>query len=223
MSDKICYHFSLLLCILAAFPTRILAEDDKLRMDLKHRWVYIQANLLVDKNIEEVLSIVERSASAGYNGVVMADSKFMRWDSLPARYAENARKVREACRKSKLGFDACVFPIGYSNDLLSRDPNLAEGLPVFKTPFIVQGGRLLPAGDPIKIANGSFEQYTDNMPDGWRFADQAGKISFIDTRVKYDGNVSLRMQDIDTYDPQHGHGRVHQRLNVRPFTYYPAG
>jgi len=215
------FRFGLWLCMLymlLAFSDQASTGDSG--MALRHRWVYVQTNLLVDENVERALSIIQRSAEAGYSGIVMTDSKFMRWDNLPAKYAENARKVREACRESRLDFIACVFPIGYSNNLLSRDPNLAAGLPVIDAPFVVGNGRLVPANDSAKINNGSFEQYEGNMPNGWRFVDQPGKISFIDTVVEYEGAASLRMQDIGTHDPQHGHGRAHQRLKVRPFSYY---
>ena len=58
------------------------------------------------------------------------------------------------------------------------------------------------------------------MPTGWSFVDQPGKITFIDTAVKFEGRASLRMQDIGLHDPQHGHGRACQTLTVKPFRYY---
>ena len=97
---------------------------------LPHRWVYIATNLLVQEKVNNAMAIVERAANAGYNGVVLSDSKFCRWDDLPEQYLRNVRRVRQACRDHKLACIACVCPIGYANDLLSRDPNLAEGLPV---------------------------------------------------------------------------------------------
>ena len=105
------------------------AQADAPRLRLTHRWVYVSTNLLVDKNVESTLSLLERAKKAGYNGIALADSKFMRWDRLPDRYHRNARRVRDACRKLELKLVACVMPIGYSNSLLSRDVNLAAGLP----------------------------------------------------------------------------------------------
>ncbi len=217
MIQTVCHIGLCMLCALLICPTFALSDPG---VELKHRWVYIQTNLLVDKNVERTLEIIEQSARFGYNGIVIADSKFMRWDNLPERYAKNARKVRELCRSLGIDFIPCVFSIGYSNDLLSRDVNLAAGLPVVDAPFVVRDGNLMPADDLIKIANASFEEYENNMPNGWGFVDQPGEISFIDTYVKYEGNASLRIQDIGTHDPQHGHGRAHQKLSVRPFTYY---
>ena len=53
---------------------------------LEHRWVYLATNLLVDKNIKNALVLLDRAAKVGYNGVVLTDSKFLRWDQLPERY-----------------------------------------------------------------------------------------------------------------------------------------
>lgn len=192
---------------------------DEARLDLKHRWVYVSTNLLVERNVAEAIALFERAAKAGYNGIVLTDSKFMRWDNLPQRYLANVRRVREACRKYKLACVACVCPIGYSNSLLAREPNLAAGLPVREAPFVVRGGRLHPA-DEVELLNGGFEQYRGHRPGGWAFVDMPGQISFIDTQVKSSGRASLRLQDIGRHNPEHGNGRAMQRLKVRPYRQY---
>jgi hypothetical protein len=194
--------------------------DRPVGAEMTHRWVYLQTNLLVDENVEKALAMCDRAAKAGYNGLVVTDSKFMRWDDLPDRYLANAKRLRDACRKLKLDFVACVFPMGYSNDLLCRDPNLAEGLPVMGAPFVVRDGRIVPDDDTITIANGGFETYNQNKPAGWGFVDRPGQISFIDTQTKTEGKASLRMQDIGAQDPQNGNSRACQKLKVQPFRYY---
>ncbi len=197
---------------------RAQAEAPKGR--LTHRWVYVSTNLLVDKNVESVLSLLERAKKAGYNGIALADSKFMRWDRLPDRYHRNARRVRDACRKLELKLVACVMPMGYSNSLLSRDVNLAAGLPVKDAPFVVREGKLVPDDNSVKLANGSFEQYQGHKLQGWGWADMPGKISFVDTKTVAAGKASLRIQDIRKHSPQHGNARVMQKLKVSPFRYY---
>ena len=77
-----------------------------------------------------------------------------------------------------------------------------------------------PADDSAHLVNGGFEQSNNNMPTGWAFVDQPGKITFIDTAVKFEGRASLRMEDIGLHDPQNGHGRACQTLAVKPFHYY---
>ncbi len=108
----------------------------KVDAELKHRWIYIQTNLLVDENIDKLLKLIERASASGYNGVVIADSKFMRWDNLPNRYIENAQKFREACRNLKLDFIPCVFPILVILMIFFLATlNLIEGLPVKDAPI----------------------------------------------------------------------------------------
>jgi len=210
----------MLSCLAAWLAAALAARAAEPAAGLTHRWVYVSRNLLVDRNVAAVEKLVARAAKAGYTGVVLADSKFMRWDDLPEKYLVNVGRVRAACRRHKLDCIACVCPIGYSNSLLSRDPNLAAGLPVRGAPFVVRGGRLVPADESTVLRNGSFETFKGDRPGGWDWADKPGRISFIDRRVKAHGAASLRMQDIRRHHPTHGNGRVMQTLKVRPFRYW---
>ena len=185
--------------VLAGFPSASSAAAP-----LEDRWVYLSTNLLVDKNVDDNLRMLRRAAKAGYNGVVVSDSKFMRWDQLPDRYATNVRRFRQGVAELRLSCIAAVCSIGYSNDLLSRDPNLAEGLPVRDTAFIARDGKLVPADDGPHIVNGGFEQWKRGQPIGWGFVDRPGEISFRDTEVKREGGASLRMEDIGLHDPSNG-------------------
>jgi hypothetical protein len=196
------------------------AAEEAKPSKLAHRWLYAPTNLLVDANIDRNLALYQRAAKAGYNGIVLGDSKFMRWDMLPKEYLKNVRRTREACRKLKLDLVACVCPIGYSNDLLSRDPNLAEGLPVVNAPFVAKDGRLVPADPSARIVNGSFEEHKGHVPTGWGFVDKPGEVSFIDNQTMIDGKCSLRMEDIGGHDNQYGNGRASQAIAVEPFRNY---
>ena len=209
-----------LLYLLTTLGIFVAAAAQSRAAPLEHRWVYLATNLLVDKNVEDAIAILDRAAKAGYNGVALTDSKFCRWDDLPERYVQNVRRLRQVCRNRKLACIACVCPIGYANDLLSRDPNLAEGLPVVEARFVARGRRLVPADDSARLLNGGFEQSRGNVPTGWGFVDQPGTITFIDTAVKFKGRASLRMEDIGLHDPQNGHGRACQTIAVKPFHYY---
>ncbi len=183
-------------------------------------WLYIQTNLLVEENLENNLALIDRAAKAGYTGVLLADSKFCRWDQLPGRYAGNVKRFREECRRLNLELFAAVCPIGYSNDLLSQDPNLAEGLPVHDAPFVVQSGKLVPEqpAEPI-LKNGDFEAgHRNGTPLGWGFVDGPGTVSILDTEIFGEGKQSLRMRDIGPDEARNG--RVMQKIAVKPFQYY---
>ena len=187
---------------------------------LLKRWVYQPNNFLMNEEVTASIADLERFAAEGYNGVVVTDYKFMRWDAMPASYTANIRRFREATRRLKMEVVAAVMPLGYSNGLLSRDPNLAEGLPVKQAPFVVRNGRLVPDDDGPALRNGGFEQSRDNQPNGWSFTDDPGRMTFIDTTIKHEGNASFRMQDVLIHEPKTRHARASQPLAVKPFRYY---
>jgi hypothetical protein len=210
-------HLLFILTIIFAATSQTVAADTK-----QHKfrlWFYLPTNLLVDENVERGIELLRRAEKSGYNGVLLADSKFCRWDMLPERYVQNVRRFRDECRKHHLECFAAVCPVGYSNNLLSRNPNLAEGLPVVDAPFVVKNGKLVPfePAEPI-LKNGGFENYKNNRPADWGFVDEPGKISFIDEEIKSEGAVSLRMHDIGITEPRNG--RAMQTLHLKPFQYY---
>ncbi len=172
------------------------------------------------KNLDASLDLLERAKRAGYTGVVVADSKFARWDRLPSRYETYVARFRRRCKEVGLECVASLFPMGYAGSLLSRKPELAAGLPVKDAPFRVEKGRLVPADDSLRFRNGGFEAYRGDRPLGWKFVDKPGRITFIDRKIRHGGRVSLRMEEIGRWDPVHGHGRACQSLEVKPFRYY---
>jgi len=187
------------------------------KADFTKKWVYLATNLLVEKNVTDGIALAGRAAKAGYNGVVVTDSKFFRWDTLDERYAKNVETFRAGVKKSGLEIIVCVAPVGYSNDLLSRDPNLAEGIPVVDQPFVVTSeGTLEPTSDSGEIVNGGFEESNGDNPTGWAWVDAPGKLSFIDKTEHSEGQASLKMVDIG----QNGNGRANQKVKVKPFGYY---
>jgi hypothetical protein len=186
---------------------------------LPHRWIYLQTGLLPDAHRAKTMALLDRIAAEGYNGVVFADYKFMRWDTLPPEYTKHWRELRDTCSRLKLTLIAAVMPMGYSNSLLSRDPNLAEGVPIRDAPFIILQGTLVP-NESVPILNGGFEVFKNNTPSEWAFVDSPGEIAFRDTAVKSTGTASLRMQEVARYEPRHRHARVCQKLKLAPFRAY---
>lgn len=108
--------------------------------EFEQRWVYVSQNLYVDKNIDTVIALLERAKKAGYTGMVLADSKFGRLPQMDTRYFDNVARVVEAAKRLQFDIIPAIFPIGYSESLLSQDVNLAAGVPVKGAPFVVKGG-----------------------------------------------------------------------------------
>ena len=99
-------------------------------LDLQKRWIYYSTNLLVDQNVNDLEAVFRRAAHAGFNGVLLDDSKFGRLDEMGQHYFQNVGRVKAIAALNKLEIIPAVFPIGYSNSLLSLDPSLVESLPV---------------------------------------------------------------------------------------------
>lgn len=184
------------------------------------RWVYLGTNLLPDANVDADLAMLAKAKQFGYNGVMVADSKFCRWGEFDGRYEANCTRFRAGVRKLGMKFIACVAPIGYSNDILGKDPNLAEGLPVVDAPFVATAdGHLVPV-DEHPLNNGGFEVAKGDSPAGWDWVDQPGKICVLDKDGAAEGSTCLRMSDIGKWDPVNGHARAEQTLHLHPFRYY---
>lgn len=165
------------------------------------RWVYCPTNLQVDENVEKLDALFARAEAAGYTGVLLADSKFARLGDVPNRYFVNADRVKASAGAHHLEIIPAVFSVGYSNDLLWHNPNLAEALPVRDARFVVHGdtARLepdaavsLPGGDMRDLAR-------------WSWHDDV---------VVADGEAARVM------DPRGSNARLCQRLTLRPFRQY---
>ncbi len=190
-------------------------------VSLRHKWVYVSQNLMVDKNIDPVLALMERAKKCGYNGVLLADYKFNVLDRVQPNYFPNVKRVMAKAEELGIELIPCVFPIGYAEGVLAHDPNLVEGLPVIDAPFVVKDGKLAPVlDDGVALANGSFEGLdAKGRFTGWWQENVNGSV-FADRDVVKDGKVSLRMQDIRANSPEHGHCRVQQLVKVKPWRNY---
>lgn len=104
------------------------------------KWIYVSKNLAVDKSLTEIKQIMTDGQAAGYDHILLADSKFSRLADMNAHYFQNVEKVKQLAATHGFEIIPALFSIGYSNDLLSRDANLIEALPVKETPLVVQGG-----------------------------------------------------------------------------------
>ncbi|MBA3708489.1 MAG: hypothetical protein H0W83_06695 [Planctomycetes bacterium] len=188
---------------------------------MPYKWVYISKNFMDGKNVDATIEVLTRAAKAGYNGIYVTDCKFSRFFETVTvtrpEYDNNLKRLRQACRDLKLAIYAstCNFDL----DLLSNDPNLAEGMPVVEAPFVVRNGKLIAVDDDAKVQNPSFESaMKPDSPTGWN-VDDPGSVCFIDTTVACEGSSSLRIQDIAGKNA-HGNGRATQVLAVKPFRYY---
>lgn len=162
--------------------------------ELAKRWVYCSFNLWVDKNVDELDGLMRRAARAGYNGILLADSKFGKLGDMDAHYFRNVARVKRLAAELKLEIVPEVFPIGYSESLLWHDPNLAEGLPVRDALFAVHDGLARAVADPPV----AFRPKWDWKDAGVVFEDGVARVT----------------------DPAGQNARLVQKMPVSPFRQY---
>ncbi len=164
-------------------------------------WFYYPTNLLVDENVTRLEQVFRRAARAGYTHVHITDSKFTRLGEMPRRYFDNLARVKSLAEELHLVLVPGVFPLGWSNDLLYHDPDLAEGLPVKDALFVVRSGdaRLVP-DPPVELPGGNFEDL--------------GRWTWKDDTVAPDRGTAL------IRNPNGANARIVQRVRVSPFRQY---
>lgn len=174
------------------------------RAEKLQKWIYIQTNLLPEETATQVEQLITRAGKAGYDHALIADSKFSRLAEMPEKYFKHIARLRDVAAQAHLEIVPAVFSMGYSNDLLSRDPNLAEGLPVKDAPFIVKHGEARAITEaPTMLLNADF---TDTEKrNGWKLLDECVKLE--------DGVLHMR-------DPHGGNSRAMQPLKLQPFRCY---
>jgi hypothetical protein len=182
----------LIACLLFSLATATRAAEASPRRQL---WLYYATNLLVDKNLDTARQIWTRAAAAGYSHVMLVDSKLSRLALMDKRYFDNVEKAKRLAGELKLTLIPALFSVGYSNDLLSQDPNLAEGLPVKDAPFVVKGNQATLRPDPA--------------------VDFKAKFDYVDPGITYDGKA--RTATVPAHDKN---ARLSQKFKLTPYRHY---
>lgn len=135
--------------------------------DKPELWLYYPTNFAVPENVDKAEVIWKRAAAAGYTHVLIADSKFNRLGNLWPEYFKNCQRAKRIAADLHLQLVPALFSVGYSNDLLNHDPNLAEGVPVKDQPFVVKNGVAELVADPsLKLARVGFHDESVTIADG---------------------------------------------------------
>ena len=173
-----------------------------MRAEVSQYWIYKSTNLLVPEQAEETQKLLKRAGAAGYTHCLLTDSKFSRLHEMPDRYFANLHKVKAVALEAGIELVPALFSIGYSNDLLARDPNLAEGPPVKDCPMVVQGGKAVVEKDPLLVIKGG--DFSDGQK-GWGWKDETVTLA--------DGVATSR--------PVPGKpSRISQKLTLTPWRQY---
>lgn len=185
-----------------------------------NRWVYVSRGLGRDEDVAEIREIIRTASEHGLNGMVLSAGL----DRLSRRSSDHVRRLQEVkkiCQEYKIEIIPIIFSVGYGGSALGHNPNLAAGLPVKDALFVVEGDEArLVADPPVEIVNGRFEEFEGNRFKGYNFHDKPGEISFVDQETVKEGKTSLRFEHFGEVDPEHGHARIMQEVDVHPHRYY---
>src|SRR5258706_10415850 len=159
-------------------------------------WLYYSTNFQANESIPKLEGIWRRAAKAGYTKILLTDSKFAKLGDLGGmtrNYLSKVEKAKKLAGELKMELVPAMFDIGYSNNMLWHDPNLAEGLPVKDSLFVVKNGEARLVADPPV----SFSE----------------KPAFVDEVVKISDGVA-------TLEDFKENGRTSYKLKVSPFRCY---
>lgn len=185
-----------------------------------HLWMYsfgLDTSLSTDASTNKIIEMIQRIKKAGYTGLAFQSNKLHRLSEQTPEFIANCKKVRTACTEAGIDLIATCLPLGYANDIMIADPNLAEAIPVVDAPYTIKDGKVV-TDDPTTLNNGDFAQNKDNKPTAWN-VDVPGKGLYVDNDVKYNGKPSLRMEDIEKNGEGY-HMRANQSVKVKPFQNY---
>lgn len=163
------------------------------------RWVYVSANFLLPAEVNRVEQLMKECRPPGYTHLLITDSKFCRLKELDKRYFQNIARIAATAKQLDLKLVPAVFPVGYSNSLLSQNVNMAEGLPVRNALFQIHGKEATLVADPVV----SLPAVTERKQ--WNFIDQTLQIE----------GDSLRATE-----PQGENCRIMKLVQTSPFRHY---
>ena len=186
--------------------------------DYPCRWVFVSRGLQKDQDIEDIRGIVETASQHKLTGMVLG-AGLDRLDRQNADYLRRLEQVKQLCAQQRIEIIPIIFSAGYGGGMLAYDRNLAEGLPVNETRFVVEGKEAhLKTDFPVAIPNGGFEDHQGDTVHGCALQDSPGKVTFVDTQVAKEGRASLRFENLDQAPGKHA--RVMFELPVRPHRSY---
>jgi hypothetical protein len=212
---KIYMKFLRILIILFSFLNfaKLKAEEPK------WLWVYSTTNFQVDKSVDDLITLMERSKKAGYNGILINDYKFGKIDDRPKNYYSNLTRVKLASEKIGIEIIPGVMPIGYSNSILINNPNLAEGIAVKNCLMKVKSGEASVLDSHNFLLEGNLETADKNVPIGWDWVDGFGISTVLDKEFKHAGESSLKMTNFKKGN-EAGNCRLVKSVSLNPWHQY---
>jgi hypothetical protein len=180
--------------------------------DQPQLWYWHHSYLSPTSTTEPAASeqLIDQAVAAGYTGLAFWDSA-LTFANRPGWSTANLQTVIQYARSKGLAVLANAAPVGYSNDMLQSDPNLAEGAKIVGGQFTVSGGALQPVNSLTPLQNAGFE---DGMTTWFGTGDPRTGIS---TTVSHTGSASGVINGDPTATDN---ARFTQAMTVTPWRLY---
>jgi hypothetical protein len=176
-------------------------------------WYWNQGYLSATNPAEPAATMarIDQAVAAGYTGIALWDSAET-FITRPGWDTTTQKAVIAYAASKGLKILPGVAPYGFSNDMLSFDPNQAEGQRVVGSQFKVTGGQLVPIDSLPPVGNTGFESGTSV----WFSFGDAGLG--VDTTTAHTGSASA------LFSPSTGNNqRLTTPLTLTPFRLYHLG
>jgi hypothetical protein len=187
--------------------------------DFPNRWAFSMHNLRATGAVNTMKRITDTLARYHYSGIQQNDFKYSLLDEQPDFYFKNVDTIKQHAYDRQLEIIPGVAPIGYSEGILWKDPNLAEGMPATATYVVQNGSAVLLQTQQTAVINGGFEAVNGSAFTGFNFYDNENNATQPDATVKRTGAFSAR-----TIDPAKANSAGNARFNVavttEKFRYY---
>lgn len=203
------------LCVLVITPAglgRQPGPTDQAGGDMKGRWFFSFGHGRNRKSVEEIKSLIDTGAAHGLNGMVLSSfglDSITRWNEEDIALLE---EVADYCERKQIELIPTGFSVGYGGGALGHDRNFAAALPATIS-LMAKRGKIIPAPTENLLVNGDLEDQINDRFKGFNFHDKPGEVSFADT-VAASGKTSIRFENYGS--GEHGHGRIMQKVAVRP-------
>jgi hypothetical protein len=170
-------------------------------LEIRERWIYFPLDLREEINVAKLESILVRGAKAGYTDVLLEDPNFGRLPLMDARYFAHLDRIKAAAERAGLGLVPALFQIGHSENLLSQDPDLAEGVPVKDALLVVRGGAARVEADPPVAFRAAWDHRDPTVSEDWTIRDPRGALARVWQKVavrpfrQYHVSIRIRTKD----------------------------
>lgn len=182
--------------------------------DYPVRWAMARQNLRGAGAITRLRSLLDTMAAYRLNGIQHSDFKYGILGEQPAYYFDSVQRFETLCAERGISIIPGTASVGYSENILWHNPNLAEGVES-RARYIIEGdtARIIPEPNVV-LPNSGFESIdAGGKFTGWSFYDD--NVISPDSSVAHSGRMSGRGSNFNG-----ANARFSRLMPCQPFRHY---